>query len=225
MGFHTARAPRSHTDDPDQGDERHGNEKDRQHNAHDGGLLSSTVTRGTASGDHEHVEQSDDRENDHDPEELVGEQGMLQDQIAHGVSGLDGESRLERETALLGDIRRAGGADDGDGQWPARPRPRLGKCEEECQKCSQRDADDDGMDHQWVERKVSRLSNTGSPHGDGERRADGRTPAYTVTRLGRRNGSIARTDRLPRLGHGCPCGTQVGNEPSERRAPVIAGCS
>ena len=69
----------------------------------------------------EHIEQADDSENDHDIEQLVGQQGMLQDQIAHGVSRLDAQRRLERQTALPGDKRYAGGADEGDGQRPARP--------------------------------------------------------------------------------------------------------
>ena len=58
--------------------------------------------------------------------------------------------------------------------------------------------------------------------------ADGWAPAHTVTRLRQENGSIteiAAASSSTALGNGCPCGTQVGNEPSERRAPVFPGCS
>jgi hypothetical protein len=81
------------------------------------------------------------------------------------------------------------------------------------------------MDHQRMERKVSEILEHKLSSEVMLSDADGRTPAYTVTRLRQGNGSITKTDSPAHLDNGCLCGTQVGNEPSERCAAVFAGCS
>src|SRR5512133_550077 len=154
---HSTCAKISNPNDPDQCHERGCYEEHWQHNSHNCGLLTGIGAVSGAPSYQGHIEQTDDGENDHDVEQLVGKQGVLQDQIAYRVTGLDLQRRIERQTALSGDKGHYGGSDDDDRQRPTRPFPALGECEEERQENGQRDADDNGVDHQRMEWKVSDL--------------------------------------------------------------------
>ena len=76
---HCACAQITDSNDPNNCHYRDGHQENRQHDPDNGGLLGGVgATRGARSH-HEHVEQADSSENDHDVEELVGKQRMLQD--------------------------------------------------------------------------------------------------------------------------------------------------
>src|SRR5687767_305827 len=120
---------------------------------------------------------------------------MLQDQIAYWVSRLDAQRRLKGQTALPGDECHGGGADHGDGQRPAGPFARLGKCEEQGEQCSQGDADHGSVNHQRMERQIPDLVEHESPGArwPAHLAPIDQTPAHTVTRRAQRNGSMTRS--------------------------------
>ena len=81
-------------DNPDQGNDRHGHHENRQHDANDGGLLGAVFSvDGSTPRDEEHIEQGDNGKADHDVEQLVGKQGVLQDQIANRTNASEPSSR------------------------------------------------------------------------------------------------------------------------------------